>query len=160
MKSFLLYRRMLPIWTLSIHSFSSSCRAKFGNQTVVMPISWDYTTMFAFFLAIQATPHLMTHVYPGRVRSWLRLRTAKPQPSLPGPSLDLHNGPAQRASRRLQWHHTSKEHSLNSDDLSRVLSSPMWTHGEERDRMFWRRGQFCDHLSIRNLPQVTQASAY
>lgn len=105
------------------------------------------------------SPLLMTHVCPGRVRSWIRLRTAKPQPSLPGPSLDLHNSPTQRASKRLQWHHTSQEHSLNLDDLSRVLSSPMWTHGEEQDRMFWGRGQFCHHLLIRHTSQVTQASA-
>lgn len=79
---------------------SWSCTAKFDDRAVAMPINWDCTIMFAFFLSIQATPLLMTHVYLGRVRSWIHLRTAKPQPSLPGPSLNLHNSPAERTSGR------------------------------------------------------------
>lgn len=71
----------------------------------------------------------MTHVYLGGVRSWIRVRTAKPQPSLPGPSLDLHSSPAERTS----GHHTSQKSALNSADLSRVLSSPQFM-GELRTR--------------------------
>lgn len=121
-----------------------------------MPINWDCTTTLAFF--DHSPPH----------DSCLPRWCQEPDTSEDGQTAALPcQGPvltsttAQQSAQADGYDDITRQRNtlLNSDDLSRVLGSPMWTNGEDQD-WTWGRGRFCGHLSTVKTSQGTRLDAF